>query len=53
MARHRRPEIKYRQRYLDLISNERSRETFIARSKMVAEIRAFCRSAGSSKWRRP
>ncbi len=34
-------EIKYRQRYLDLISNERSREVFLARSRMVAEIRAF------------
>jgi lysyl-tRNA synthetase class 2 len=34
-------EIKYRQRYLDLISNERSREVFVARSKMVAEIRAY------------
>ncbi len=34
-------EIKYRQRYLDLISNERSREVFLARSRMVAEIRAY------------
>ncbi len=34
-------EIKYRQRYLDLIANERSREVFVARSKMVAAIRAF------------
>lgn len=34
-------EIKYRQRYLDLISNERSREVFVARSRMVAEIRAY------------
>lgn len=34
-------EIKYRQRYLDLVSNERSREIFVTRSKMVAEIRAF------------
>ena len=35
------PEIKYRQRYLDLISNQRSREVFLARSRMVAEIRAY------------
>lgn len=34
-------EIKYRQRYLDLISNDRSREIFVTRSKMVAEIRAY------------
>jgi len=34
-------EIKYRQRYLDLISNDRSREIFVTRSKMVAEIRSF------------
>jgi len=34
-------EIKYRQRYLDLISNDRSREVFVTRSKMVAEIRAY------------
>ena len=34
-------EIKYRQRYLDLMSNARSREIFVLRSKMVAEIRRF------------
>lgn len=34
-------EIKYRQRYLDLISNDRSREIFVTRVKMVAEIRAY------------
>jgi len=34
-------EIKYRQRYLDLIANERSREVFILRSQIVAEIRAY------------
>jgi lysyl-tRNA synthetase class 2 len=34
-------EIKYRQRYLDLISNESSREVFLARSRMVAEIRSY------------
>lgn len=35
------PQIKYRQRYLDLIANERTREAFLKRSAMVAEIRAF------------
>ena len=34
-------EIKYRQRYLDLMSNQRSREVFILRSKMVAETRRW------------
>ena len=34
-------ETKYRQRYLDLISNERSRETFVMRSRAIAEIRNF------------
>ena len=39
-------EIKYRQRYLDLISNERSREVFMLRSRMVAEIRAHLQERG-------
>ena len=37
------PQIKYRQRYLDLIANERSRDIFRKRIDMVAEIRAFMR----------
>ena len=40
------PEIKYRQRYLDLIANERSREIFLTRSKMIAEIRAYMAARG-------
>lgn len=39
-------EIKYRQRYLDLISNERSRDTFVTRSLMVAEIRRYLQDRG-------
>lgn len=35
------PQIKYRQRYLDLIANERTRDAFLKRSAMVAEIRGF------------
>ena len=35
------PQIKYRQRYLDLIANERSREIFKKRCAMIAEIRRF------------
>lgn len=34
-------EIKYRQRYLDLIMNEDSRKTFLVRSQIVAYIRQF------------
>ena len=34
-------EIKYRQRYLDLIMNDVSRKTFLVRSQIVAYIRQF------------
>ncbi len=34
-------EQKYRQRYLDLITNEPSKQTFIIRSKIVQKIREF------------
>ena len=34
-------EIKYRQRYLDLIMSQKSRDTFLIRSKIVAYIRNF------------
>lgn len=34
-------EIRYRQRYLDLISNEESRNTFIMRSKLISAIRRY------------
>ena len=34
-------EIKYRQRYLDLIMSEQSRQTFLIRSKIVSYIRQF------------
>ncbi len=34
-------EIKYRQRYLDLIMSDESRKTFLMRSKIVAYIRDF------------
>ena len=34
-------EAKYRQRYVDMIVSEETRATFIARSKVVSEIRAF------------
>lgn len=34
-------ETRYRQRYLDLIANDESRNTFIVRSKILAEVRNF------------
>ena len=34
-------EIKYRQRYLDLVMNDESRQTFLIRSQIVAYIRQF------------
>ncbi|ROH88093.1 lysine--tRNA ligase [Pseudomethylobacillus aquaticus] len=34
-------ETKYRQRYVDLIMSEETRQTFVARSKVVAAIRSF------------
>ncbi|CAN5190992.1 lysine--tRNA ligase [soil metagenome] len=39
-------ELSYRRRYLDLMSNERSRDVFVTRSKMVAEIRGFLHARG-------
>ena len=39
-------EARYRQRYLDLISNEQSRKTFLVRSKTVAYIRRFFNDEG-------
>lgn len=34
-------EIKYRQRYLDLIMSDQTRETFVKRSRIVDELRQF------------
>ncbi|HYF50034.1 MAG TPA: lysine--tRNA ligase [Planctomycetota bacterium] len=39
-------EIRYRQRYLDLISEEQSRKTFILRAKVVAGVRRFLDDQG-------
>ena len=39
-------EMRYRQRYVDLIVNEDSRNAFIVRSKLVAAIRQFMTSKG-------
>ena len=34
-------ELKYRQRYVDLITTEETRKTFLARSKAIASVRRF------------
>ncbi len=34
-------EMRYRQRYVDLIANERTRTTFLARTKLISSIRQF------------
>jgi lysyl-tRNA synthetase, class II len=39
-------EQKYRQRYLDLITNEDTRFTFVARSRIVASIRGYMTEHG-------
>lgn len=39
-------EIKYRQRYLDLITNEDSRKIFLTRSKVVSFIRRYLEDNG-------
>ena len=39
-------ELKYRNRYVDLIMNEDSRERFLLRSKLIWEIRSFLNNHG-------
>ena len=39
-------ELRYRQRYVDLIVNPESRDTFIKRSKIITEIRKFLDAKG-------
>ena len=34
-------ELRYRQRYLDLITNEKSRQVFVTRSRIIQELRSF------------
>ena len=39
-------ELRYRQRYLDLMANEGARATFMKRAKLVARLRAFFEERG-------
>ena len=40
------PELKYRQRYVDLIVNPQVRQTFMMRSKIIATMREYFNAAG-------
>src|SRR5690606_10924118 len=40
------PELRYRQRYVDLIVTGETRDTFVARSRTIGAIRAFMSSHG-------
>ncbi len=40
------PELRYRQRYVDLIVNDKVKETFIKRSKIINTIRNFLNERG-------
>jgi lysyl-tRNA synthetase class 2 len=40
------PEKRYRQRYLDLVANDRARQTLVTRSKIVASLRRFLDERG-------
>src|SRR5699024_9820928 len=39
-------ELRYRKRYLDLITNQDSRETFIMRSKIIQSMRRYLNEQG-------
>ena len=39
-------ELRYRQRYVDLIANDKSREVFVARAKTLQELRRFFDARG-------
>jgi lysyl-tRNA synthetase class 2 len=39
-------ELRYRQRYLDLIANDDSRQVFVARARIIQELRRFFDSRG-------
>jgi len=39
-------EVRYRQRYLDLIANEKSRQVFVTRARIIQELRRFFDARG-------
>ncbi|MFH1511463.1 MAG: lysine--tRNA ligase, partial [Candidatus Woesearchaeota archaeon] len=46
-------EMRYRERYLDLVMNPESRKVFVARPKMVSAIRSFLDSRGFVEFETP
>ena len=46
-------EVRYRQRYLDLIATEKSRETFLKRALIIREIRHFFDARGYTEVETP
>ena len=46
-------EIRYRQRYLDLLANDEVKKVFLQRSAIVAEIRSFLHSRGFAEVETP
>ena len=46
-------DLRYRQRYLDLIVNPEVREVFETRSKIIRATRSFLDRRGSWKWKHP
>ncbi len=47
------PELRYRQRYVDLIVNEGVKETFLKRSKVISTMRAVLDEAGYTEVETP
>ncbi len=46
-------ELRYRQRYLDLIATDKSREVFETRARIIRELRKyFLTGAGTLRWKR-
>lgn len=44
-------DLRYRQRYLDLISNPEVKNVFVTRSRIITAIRSYLDSQGSSRSR--
>ncbi len=42
--------MRYRQRYVDLIANPEVKDTFIKRSQILKEIRAYLDEKGFWRW---
>ena len=45
-------DMRYRQRYVDLIMNPEVRDTFVKRSRIIKEVRTFLDGRGFMEWRR-